>query len=57
MHMIDGGDLDDKLIGVVPGSDFDAYNNLSELEAAFPGIEEHPRDLVRGLQGPRGDRR
>lgn len=37
MHLLDGGDVDDKLIAVLPGTDFYAYDNLSELEAAYVG--------------------
>jgi inorganic pyrophosphatase len=52
MHMVDGGDLDDKLIGVVQGTPFAAYNNISELEAAFPGIDDILKTWFEGYKGP-----
>ncbi len=52
MHMVDGGDLDDKLIGVVPGTDFYAYDDISALEAAFPGIEGIIKTWFEGYKGP-----
>jgi inorganic pyrophosphatase len=38
LHLLDGGDVDDKLIAVLPDTGFYAYDNLSELELANPGV-------------------
>lgn len=55
MHMIDGGEVDDKLIGVVQGSDFSAYDDFSALSAAFPGIETILHTWFESYKGPGGD--
>ncbi len=52
VHMLDGGDVDDKLIMVLPGTDFYAYNNLSELDAAYPGIVTIIETWLESYKGP-----
>ncbi len=36
-RLLDGGDVDDKILAVVPGSDLDV-DSLAELDAVYPGI-------------------
>ncbi len=55
MHMIDDGEVDDKLIGVVQGSDFSAYNDFSALAADFPGIENILQTWFEKYKGPSGN--
>lgn len=38
MHMLDGGEQDDKLLAVRPGTPFGEVYDLAELEAQFPGV-------------------
>jgi len=38
MHMIDGGDPDDKIIAVIPGTSLGGVNSIAELDANFPGV-------------------
>jgi inorganic pyrophosphatase len=52
LKLIDGGDIDDKIIAVVPGTDFYALNNVSELEAAYPGIETIIETWFTSYKGP-----
>ncbi len=52
MHMLDGGDVDDKLIGVLPGTDFYDANNLSELEGKYPGITKIIGTWFESYKGP-----
>ncbi len=49
MRMIDGGDLDDKLLAVAPGSSFDG-KTLADLEAA--GVTAILKIWFEGYKGP-----
>lgn len=52
VHMIDGGEVDDKLIGVLPGTDFYAYDDLSQLELDYAGITTIIGTWFEGYKGP-----
>ena len=63
LRCVDGGEQDDKLIAVAPGSPFAAVRDLDELEARFPGVltiletflahyKGGDRMVVRGRDGP-----
>ncbi len=52
LHLMDGGDVDDKLIAVLPGTDFYAYDNLSELEAQYVGISSILATWFENYKGP-----
>jgi len=38
LRLIDGGDIDDKLIAVVPGEELGDVDSLAELDARFAGV-------------------
>jgi inorganic pyrophosphatase len=52
MHMLDGGETDDKLIAVVPGTPAGDFNSLEELEAAWAGSETIIKTWFEGYKGP-----
>lgn len=37
-HLIDGGDVDDKLLAVIPGTAMGELNTLAELNTKYPGV-------------------
>jgi inorganic pyrophosphatase len=51
-HLIDGGDVDDKLIAVVPGSPLGDVDSLAELDARFPGITASIETWFVNYKGP-----
>jgi inorganic pyrophosphatase len=52
LKLIDGGDIDDKIIAVVPGTDFYPFDNISDLEAAYPGVESIIETWFTSYKGP-----
>jgi inorganic pyrophosphatase len=52
LHLLDGGDVDDKLIAVLPGTDFYAYDNLSQLETKYAGISTILATWFENYKGP-----
>lgn len=40
VRLLDAGDNDDKLIGVLPGSTFWECNNMTDLQTKYPGVAE-----------------
>lgn len=38
IRLVDGGELDDKLIAVLPGTALYAVNDMAELDAKYPGV-------------------
>jgi len=42
LKMIDGGDIDDKIVGVIPMSPFSNIETITDLEEQFPGV----RDII-----------
>jgi inorganic pyrophosphatase len=52
MKMIDGGDRDDKIIAVLPGTDLYDANSLTELEVTHPGITTILKAWFEGYKGP-----
>ena len=40
LEMLDGGERDEKMIAVLPGSHFSEIDNMVQLEEQFPGIRE-----------------
>jgi len=52
MHMLDGGDVDDKLIAVIPGTPAGDFNSLAALEAAWGGSESILKTWFEGYKGP-----
>jgi inorganic pyrophosphatase len=52
LRLLDGGDVDDKLIAVLPGTDFYAYDNLSQLEAQYAGISTILATWFENYKGP-----
>ena len=52
LRILDGGAVDDKLLGVLPGSAFSEVDNLTELEAQFPGVLDIIRIWIENYKGP-----
>ncbi|HKB15339.1 MAG TPA: inorganic diphosphatase [Planctomycetota bacterium] len=52
IHLKDSGELDDKLIAVVAGSPFEGINDLSDLEAGFPGVTKILETWFANYKGP-----
>lgn len=52
LHLLDGGDVDDKVIAVLPDTDFYGYDNLSELEAKYAGISTILATWFENYKGP-----
>jgi inorganic pyrophosphatase len=52
LHLLDGGDVDDKLIAVLPGTDFFAFDNLSELELQYAGTTSILATWFENYKGP-----
>lgn len=52
LHLLDGGDVDDKLIAVLPGTDFYAYDDLSALEAHYAGLSTILATWFENYKGP-----
>jgi inorganic pyrophosphatase len=52
IYLDDGGEQDDKLIAVLPGTDFYAYDNLSALEADYVGIKNIIETWFANYKGP-----
>ncbi len=52
LKLIDGSDIDDKIIAVVPGTDFYAFDELAALEQAHPGIEAEIEHWFTSYKGP-----
>ena len=52
MHMLDGGELDDKLIAVRPDSPFGRVQNLEDLQKQFPGVTTILETWFSNYKGP-----
>ncbi len=52
MHMLDGGEADDKLIAVLPGTPLADVNSIAELEAAFAGSSDILATWFGNYKGP-----
>jgi inorganic pyrophosphatase len=52
MHMIDGGDLDDKIIAVLPNTPLANVNSIAELDANFGGISNILKTWFESYKGP-----
>jgi inorganic pyrophosphatase len=54
LKVLDGGDPDDKLIAVLPGSPLydESINTLSELDVKFPGVTEIIKTWFLNYKGP-----
>jgi inorganic pyrophosphatase len=55
MRMIDGGEVDDKIIAVLPGTPLGDVNSISELDAAFPGSSSILATWFGNYKGPGGE--
>lgn len=54
LHMHDQGEEDSKLLAVIPGSVFGDVNDVSELEASFPGALNQVFDFFANYKGAGG---
>ncbi len=52
IKLLDGGEVDDKLIGVLPGSTFWEVNSLADLQAKYPGVTEIIQIWIANYKGP-----
>jgi inorganic pyrophosphatase len=52
LKLLDGGEIDDKLIAVSEGNPFSELNSLSELQEDFPGATEILRLWFLNYKGP-----
>jgi inorganic pyrophosphatase len=52
IKLIDDGDVDDKLIAVVPGSPLWQVNNMAELEAKYAGVTDILQAWFENYKGP-----
>lgn len=52
LHLNDGGDVDDKIIAVLPGTALYAVNDISELDDQFPGITTILSTWFESYKGP-----
>lgn len=52
MHLIDGDDIDDKIIAVLPDSPMYGVNNMVELEQQFPGVKTILKTWFENYKGP-----
>ncbi len=52
IRLIDGGDPDDKLIAVLPGTALYKVNDISELDASFPGVTTVLATWLTEYKGP-----
>ncbi len=52
IKLIDGGEVDDKLIAVLPDTALYALNDISEMEAKFPGMAEIIATWLTHYKGP-----
>ncbi len=52
IHLVDGGEVDDKLIAVLPGTALYDVNDMSELDARFPGASEIIATWLTHYKGP-----
>lgn len=53
-HLIDGGDVDDKLIAVVPGEPMGEVASMAELNANYPGVSSIFEIWFTNYKGPDG---
>jgi inorganic pyrophosphatase len=52
LKLVDRGDADDKLIGVIANSYFDSCNTLAELDQKFPGVTTIIETWFTNYKGP-----
>ncbi len=52
LHLIDGGDVDDKIIAVIPGTVFGDIDSLAELDARYPSIKAIIETWFEDYKGP-----
>jgi inorganic pyrophosphatase len=52
MHMLDGGEADDKLIAVIPGTPAGDFNTIEDLEQAWAGSKAILKTWFEGYKGP-----
>ncbi len=52
IKLLDGGEPDDKLIGVLPGSTFSEVDNIAELQAQYPGVVDIIQIWIQNYKGP-----
>ncbi len=53
-HLIDGGEVDDKLIAVVPGEPMGEVGSMAELNASYPGVSSILEIWFTNYKGPGG---
>jgi inorganic pyrophosphatase len=53
-HLLDGGDVDDKLLAVIPGTAMGEINTLAELEVKYPGVKTIIETWLVSYKGPDG---
>jgi inorganic pyrophosphatase len=54
LRLIDGGDNDEKLIAVIPGTPLGDLNSLEELNAQYPGVTSIIESWFTNYKGPDG---
>lgn len=52
IKLLDGGEADDKLIGVLPGSTFADVDSIAELQAQYPGVVDIIQIWIQNYKGP-----
>lgn len=52
LKMLDGGEVDNKIVGVTAGSPFYEVNDLDELELQFPGVRDILEVWFTNYKGP-----
>ncbi len=52
IRLLDGGETDDKLIGVLPGSTFAEVDSIAELQAQYPGVVDIIQIWIANYKGP-----
>ena len=52
MYMIDGGEVDDKIVAVLPGTPLGEVNSIAELDAMFAGSSDILATWFGNYKGP-----
>ncbi len=52
IKLLDTGEVDDKLIGVLPGSTFWEVDSIAELQAKYPGVIDIMQIWIKNYKGP-----
>ncbi len=53
-HLTDAGEVDDKILAVVPGEPMGEVNGMAELDASYPGVSSIVETWFTHYKGPNG---